>query len=76
MTTIEKLENGIDKTLEYSAICRAEWCRSLEPEVDELAEELSSVCSAEETCSTNKVMDLEKKIHMTYKNIPSAYVYL
>ncbi|MBW1792361.1 MAG: hypothetical protein JRJ14_08945 [Deltaproteobacteria bacterium] len=71
MTTMEKLTNDINKAMETSCICRGEWCRSLEPEVDELEYQLTSVCSFEGTCSSDKVVDLENKIRMTYKHIPS-----
>jgi hypothetical protein len=71
MTTMEKLENEITDVMETSFICRGELCRSLEPEVDKLGYELSSVCSSAGTCSSRKVADMEKKIRMTYKNIPS-----
>jgi hypothetical protein len=71
MTTMEKLENGISKVMETSCICRGEWCRSLEPEVDKLEYQLTSVCSSEGTCSSSKVVDLENKIRMTYKHIPT-----
>ncbi len=71
MTTMEKLENKITKVLETSFICRGELCRSLEPEVDKLAYQLSSVCVSAGTCSSKKVTDLENKIRTTYKHIPS-----
>jgi len=71
MTTMEKLENEITRVMETSCICRGELCRSLEPEVDELEYQLSSVCSSEGNCSSDKVVDLENKIQMTYKHIPS-----
>ena len=72
MKTMEKLENDINKAMETSCMCRGEWCRSLESEVDELDYQLSSVCSSEGTCSSDKVVDLENKIRMTYKHIPSG----
>ena len=72
MTTMKKLESEINKAMETSSMCRGEWCRSLESEVDELDYQLSSVCSSEGTCSSDKVVDLENKIRMTYKHIPSG----
>lgn len=71
MTTMEKLDNEITKAMETSCICRGEVCRSLEPEVDDLEYQLSSVCSSEGTCSSDEVVDLENKIRETYKHIPS-----
>lgn len=36
MTTfmLDKLESRIDNTLELSSVCRGEWCRTLETDVD------------------------------------------
>lgn len=72
MTKMEKLESKINDVMETSLYCRGELCKSLEPEVDRLGYELSSVCSSERSCSSNKVMNLEKKIRNTYKHIPSG----
>lgn len=72
MTEMEKLESKISGLMETSLFCRGELCRSLEPEVDRLGYKLSSVCSSEKTCATDKVTNLENKIRNTYKHIPSG----
>jgi hypothetical protein len=72
MKTMEKLVNDIDSVLEKSCVCRGEWCRSLESEIDALEYELSSVCSSEGTCSSDKVVNLENKVRKTYKNLPTG----
>ena len=72
MATMEKLEQDINKAMETSRMCRGEVCRSLESEVDQLEDQLTSMCSAEGTCSTSEVAGLKNKIRMTYENLPSA----
>lgn len=69
VTTLERLETNIDNTMEMSAICRGEWCNLLEPEIDGLDYTLSSVCVSEGSCSSDKVRDLEDKIHSAYRNV-------
>jgi len=71
MTIIEKLNSDINNAEETSRVCRGEWCRTLEPEVDKLAYELSAACTSHSTCASGEVVGLESKISSTYKHIPS-----
>jgi hypothetical protein len=68
-TLINKLESEIDNTLELSAICRGEWCRSLESKVNELDEELSAVSTAPAMTDSSWVAEMSDKIRKTYRNL-------
>ena len=71
MNTMEKLEYEINKAVDTSCICKGKTCRSLESEIDALESRLSSLCMSEGTCSSDSVLELEKKISTAYKQIPS-----
>jgi hypothetical protein len=71
MTTMERLERDINRVEEASCICRGEWCRTLEPEVDKLSYKLSAFCSSHGTCASGEVADLETKIRSAYRHIPT-----
>lgn len=70
MTTMETLESDINKAYETSTICRGELCKTLEPTLDTLEGQLSSICFIDGSCSSDKVVDLKKKIRKVYQQIP------
>lgn len=77
MTTsfINSLENDINNTLELSSICRGEWCRSLESEVDELRYELGEVRRSGLGVEDSRINEMSDKIQRSYKNLsPDIHV--
>ena len=73
--SFESLQNRIDNAMEKSSICRGEWCRSLESEVNQLEDEVRSLCTAEGSCTSQEYLGLEEKIHKCYDNLsPNIHV--
>jgi len=71
----ERLQNGIDNTLELTTVCRGEWCRELETEVDLLEDEVWSICRSEGSCACQEVRGLEEKIHKSIVNLsPNIHI--
>jgi hypothetical protein len=77
MTTfmIDKLESRIDNTLELSSICRGEWCRALESDIDVL-EGVRERAEFEATPIEGKRLALMgNKITAAYRNLgPDIHV--
>lgn len=78
MTTdrINKLSSEIDNTLEMTSICRSEWCRSLESEVDRLEGELEEiVIDPDSGVSDARVGEMSDKVHQAYRNLkPDVHI--
>ncbi len=73
--SFESLRNRIDNALELTSVCRGEWCRELESEVEWLEDELLMRCRAEGSCSTEEVRELEDKYHRSIKNLsPNIHI--
>ena len=65
----------IDRTLELSSVCRNEWCRELESEVDTLSEEWNKI-NGNSSLNVGKPRDEEsRKIRAAYRNLgPDVHV--
>ena len=78
MTTnrITNLENEIDKTLEMTSICRGEWCRALESDVDRLEVQLQDVTADAKTFVAGaRIEEMNGKIQHAYRNLgPDIHV--
>lgn len=77
MTTfmIEKLESRIDNALELSSICRGEWCRSLETDVDVLDGVLERAGMEATAAETTRLAAMADKITAAYRNLgPDIHV--
>ncbi len=73
--TYETLQNRIDNTLELTSVCRGEWCRELESEVDRLEDEAFTICRSEGSCSSQEFKALEEKIHRSIVNLsPNIHI--
>lgn len=78
MTTnqINNLENEIENTLEMTAICRTELCKTLEPEVERLEMELHDVSSDPSAFVADaRVKEMSDKIRMAYRNLGPVFTF-
>jgi hypothetical protein len=74
MRTYNNLEREINRNLELSSICRGEWCRALESEMDVLENELHEVIKAGEM-EDLKIALISNKIRKAYGNFsPDIHV--
>ena len=64
------IKSNIDNTLEMSSICRGEWCRSLESEVDLLENELDRVARKSNLFIDDaSVEKMSNKLRKAYRNL-------
>lgn len=66
-TYLAELESKIDNTVELTSVCRNEWCRSLETEIDELEATVSELNPAE--TDPLLVNGLFNKLNVAYRNL-------
>ena len=66
---METLENDINKVQELSRICRGEWCRVLESEVDALQDELTYMKIHESDFESTKVEQMSRRLQDAYKHL-------
>lgn len=65
----KRVESEIDNTLELTSVCRGEWCRALECEVDSLRYEWNEI-SGVPTLSVGPPADeVTRKIRAAYRNL-------
>ena len=69
MNTYKKIGSDIDNTAELSSVCRGEWCRSLESEIDNLDLELHDYTRSGEVNERFCMKSILNKIHSVYRNI-------
>lgn len=65
------LENDIAALQELSSICRGEWCRFLESEVDTLQDELIEFRITEDDFERAWVEEMSTRIRDAYKHLAS-----
>lgn len=69
-TNLERIEHEIDNVLEMSSICRSEWCRTVESDVDRLDEELREAnLEAYSLNDDERIEVMSGKIRQAYKNL-------
>lgn len=69
------LENDVNKVQELSRICRGEWCRFLESEVDALQNELMEFRILEGDFESARIEDLSAKLRDAYRHLaPDIHV--
>lgn len=77
MTTfmIDKLESKIDNALELSSICRGEWCRSLESDVDVLEGLVDRAKVEAPTVEGVRLAAMADKLTKAYRNLgPNIHI--
>ena len=68
-TYLEILENDIKKLLEQTQLCRGEWCRALESEIDGLQYELMEVKKCGAGLEKAKFDELSGKLREAYRHL-------
>lgn len=65
----EILEEDINKLLAQSHVCRGEWCRSLESEIDALQNELMEIKKIEGGLEKTRFEEMSAKIKEAYRQL-------
>ena len=74
-TFITTLTNDINKVQDLSHVCRGEWCRFLESEVDSLQYELQEFQNAEGDFERTKIEEMSARLRDAYKHLaPDIHV--
>jgi len=68
-TYIETLTSDINKVQDLSHVCRGEWCRFLESEVDSLQYELQEFQNAEGDFERTKIEEMSARLRDAYKHL-------
>ena len=68
MNTWKNLEGKIDNTVELSSICRKEWCRFLESDIDALSGELRDFTKSGEVHERFCLNTVSQKMMKGYRN--------
>jgi len=72
---LNSLERQIDNVAELSSICRGEWCRTLESEVDSLREQVTVASHREPTSERTRIGKMSNKISEAYRHLaPDIHV--
>lgn len=77
MTTfmLDKLENRIDNTLELSSVCRGEWCRTLETDVDLLEGMVERAGMEAPPVDGTRLAMMHEKLTAAYRNLgPNIHI--
>ena len=74
-TRFDELSKRIDNAVELTSVCRSEWCRALESEVDDLEEALNQEFQNEIRGFPGKLSHLSNKLNQAYRNLgPDIHV--
>jgi len=68
-TYLNTLGNDIDNVQDLSHMCRGEWCRDLESEVDALQDEVIEMQLTETGFEDAAVREMSNKIRDTYRHL-------
>lgn len=68
MNSFNIIEERIHNTVELSSVCRGEWCRLLEANMDELVDELHDYLKFGEANDRFCLASMNKEIRAGYRN--------
>ena len=68
MNTWKNIEDKIDNTVELSSVCRKEWCRTLESDIDALSGELHDFIKSGEVHERFCLNTVSRKMMRGYRN--------
>lgn len=74
MNTCPIYEPKVDNLVELSSICRGEWCRSLELEMDELDLELHDAVKPGDVDERLCLHKITEKFRKGYKNLSPVFI--
>jgi hypothetical protein len=66
---LEFLQHDIDTVQELSHVCRGEWCRLLEPQVDALQDEVIVMQIRERDFAKDTIAEMSVKLRDTYRHL-------
>ena len=69
MNTYKEIEQNIDNTVQLSSICRGEWCRMLESEMDTLDHEFHDYLKSGKVNEKFCLATISKKMRQGYRNL-------
>jgi hypothetical protein len=69
MTVFKDIEQKIDQTVELSSVCRGEWCRSLESDMDSLESQFQEYVHSGEVHERFCLADMTGRIRKGYRNL-------
>ena len=68
-TYLNTLEDDINNVQELSHMCRSEWCRKLESEVDALQNEVIEMRISESDYENARIAEMSEKIRDAYRHL-------
>ena len=68
MNSFKSIEDRIHNTVELSSVCRGEWCRSLESNMDELVDELHDYLKSGDANDRFCLASMNREIREGYRN--------
>jgi len=74
MNTCLTIEPRIDNLVELSSICRGEWCRLLEAELDEFEREMNFSERREDIRELSCLRHVSEQFRQGYKNLSPIYM--
>lgn len=74
MNTCLTIEPRIDNLVELSSICRGEWCRLLEAELDEFESEMNFSERMEDIRELSCLHHVSEQLRQGYKNLSPIYM--
>jgi hypothetical protein len=74
MNTCLNIEPEVDNLVELTSICRGEWCRLLESEMDELEMELHDFTKSGDENERLCVDNVSEKFRLGYKNVSPIFI--
>jgi len=73
MNIWKKLKGEIDNTVELSSICRNEWCRMLESDMDELSGEFHDFIKSGKVRERLCLDSVSRKMMKGYRNLAPVF---
>jgi len=64
-----KIETAVDNILELTSICRGDWCRALEGEVDNLRSDWNAITGGITLGFGEPQNEVSRKIRAAYRNL-------
>lgn len=73
MNVCLNIEPKLDNLVELSSVCRGEWCRLIESEMDELEMEMNFYAKSDDVKERTCLHNVPEKFRQGYKNLGPIY---